>query len=116
VEIEAYRRRAEAAGVALVFEPLPAAPAWGLTEDEAARRLHVRAGGRVLAGMPAFRALWRATPGMGWLARLSAWPLVAPALGWSYDRIAAPLLHALHRRRLRRRGARPDSAGPGPAA
>lgn len=112
-EIAHYRRAAEArveAG-ALRFEPLAhgGAERHGLTPDEAARRLHVVRDGRTLRGMAAFRALWSEMPSHRWLARATGLPGLARATDWTYERVAAPLLHALHLRRERRRacGARP---------
>ena len=40
-EIDAYRRRAIREGLALQFDTLDHAADWGLTPDQAARRLHV---------------------------------------------------------------------------
>ena len=105
-EIALYRREAEARGVPLRFETLTegAPERLGLTRDEAARRLHVVRDGRLLSGLEAFRALWAALPRTAWLARLTGLPGLRGAAALLYDRAAAPLLHALHRRRERRRG------------
>lgn len=101
-EIALYRR--QAAG-AVGFDPLACAADWGLTEDQAARRLHVMQGGRVLSGFEAFRALWATVPGWAWAARLAGLPGVRSVLAFGYDRVAAPLLYRAHRRRqARRRG------------
>jgi predicted DCC family thiol-disulfide oxidoreductase YuxK len=105
-EIAVYRR---AAGDGVAFEPLSCAADWGLTEDQAARRLHVRQGGQVLSGVEAFRALWAAVPGWGWAARLAGLPAVRGLLALAYDRVAAPLLYRAHRRR-QARGAGPTSS------
>jgi predicted DCC family thiol-disulfide oxidoreductase YuxK len=75
---------------------------WGITDDQAARRLHVLYGGRLLSGLDAFRALWSAMPRYRWLARVSGLPLVRPVLALVYDRLAAPLLYRAHLRRQRR--------------
>ncbi|MBK5928199.1 thiol-disulfide oxidoreductase DCC family protein [Rhodobaculum claviforme] len=102
-EIEAYRRRAERLGAPLAFEDLNHADLsdWGLEPEAARRRLHVREDGRVLAGVPAFVALWRRLPGMVWLARLVSLPGVAWLAAGVYEHILAPALHALDRRRRR---------------
>jgi predicted DCC family thiol-disulfide oxidoreductase YuxK len=75
---------------------------WGLSPDAAVRRLHARAGGRVLAGLPAFRAVWAVLPGWRWLARATGLPGVRPLADALYERAAAPALYALHRRRVAR--------------
>jgi predicted DCC family thiol-disulfide oxidoreductase YuxK len=78
---------------------------FGISHDEAARRLHVVEGGRLLAGVDAFRALWRATPGFGWAARLAGLPGVRTAAEAVYERLLAPALYRRHLRRLHRAGA-----------
>ena len=102
IEIDAYRRRALAAGLPIRFDPLDRAKDWGLSPDQAARELHVWHEGRILSCLPAFRALWAAMPGWGWLARVTGWPVVRPLAEWTYGRIAAPLLYRAHLRRQRR--------------
>jgi predicted DCC family thiol-disulfide oxidoreductase YuxK len=104
VEIDAYRRRALAEGLPIRFDPLDRAEDWGLTRDQAARQLHVWQDGRVLSGLPAFRALWAAMPRWRWLARVTGWPVIRPVAGWLYAGIAAPLLYQAH---LRRQGRAP---------
>lgn len=101
-EIEAYRARALRDGLPLRFETLDQAAAWGLTPDQAARRLHVMQDGVLLSGLAAFRAVWAQMPHMAWAARVTGWPIVGPVAGWVYDRVLAPLLFAAHKRRSRR--------------
>ena len=101
-EVDHYRNRAQATGAPLAFDPLDRAEAWGLSEDQAARALHVRQGARVLSGLDAFRAIWADLPGWRWLARVTGWPVLRPVLGFIYDRIAAPLLYRAHLRRQAR--------------
>lgn len=103
-EIAAYRRQAEEAGVVLRFTDLHQTETadWGLTSEQATRRFHARQDGAIISGFPAFLALWRALPKMRWLARLLDRPVLRPMAAFGYDRIAAPILYALHRRRERR--------------
>lgn len=103
-EIDAYRRRAVADGLPIRFDGIDRAEDWGLTPDRAARQLHVWQDGRVLSGMPAFRALWSAMPRWRWLARVTDWPLVRQVTEVLYDRVAAPLLYRAHLRRQGNRG------------
>ncbi|MGB3556428.1 MAG: DUF393 domain-containing protein [Jannaschia sp.] len=107
-EIDHYRTRAARDGLPVRFDDLngPDRADWGIDADAAARRLHVLSDGEVLAGFPAFRALWGAMPRMRWLARLTGLPGIRQGLGWGYDRIGAPLLYRAHRRRVARREAR----------
>jgi predicted DCC family thiol-disulfide oxidoreductase YuxK len=76
---------------------------FGLSPDEAARRLHVVEEGRLLAGVDAFLALWRATPGFRWLAAFVGRPGVRQVAGAVYERILAPALYRQHLRRVRAR-------------
>lgn len=100
-EIAQYRKQAEAAGAALRFTDLHAADLqdWQLSADQATRRLHARCDGQIISGFPAFLILWRELPRMRWLARLMSLPLLRQFAELGYNRIAAPALYALHKRR-----------------
>lgn len=101
-EIAHYRKRAETAGAPLVFEDLNHADlgGWGLTPDQAKRRLHATLpDGQIVSGLPAFAAIWAALPGMGWLARVAMAPGLRQLADLLYNRVAAPWLY---RRQLRR--------------
>ncbi len=104
-EVEGYRRYAEARALPLQFDDMNTADlaALGLTPEDAARRLHVVRDGALLAGLPAFVALWGEMPRFRWLARLVSLPVVRPVAHATYERILAPLLYAMHRRRVARR-------------
>lgn len=104
-EVDSYRRMAEAARAPLRFADLNDTDlgALGLTPEAAARRLHVIENGRLVSGVDAFAALWREIPRLGWLARLVSLPIVRPVAHVAYERLAAPALYALHRRRERRK-------------
>jgi predicted DCC family thiol-disulfide oxidoreductase YuxK len=106
-EIAAYERAAARSGVALAFVPLGTADpvAWGIDAETARRRLHLRQNGAVVSGLPAFAALWEALPGTRWLARLVGLRPVRPLAGALYDRVLAPFLYALDRRRRARAAA-----------
>ena len=55
-------------------------------------RLHVvDEAGRLQIGSKAFSALWKLTPGQGWLARVSDLPMVRDLFRWSYNGFAALL-------------------------
>ena len=101
-EIAHYRKRAEAAGAPLVFEDLNHADlgGWGLTPDQAKRRLHATLpDGQIVSGLTAFAAIWSALPGMGWLARVAMAPGLRQLAELLYNRVAAPWLY---QRQLRR--------------
>ncbi len=105
-EIAAYRWLAARRGTALDFldASRPDAPlaALGLDADRAARRLHLLEGGRLLAGVEAFAALWDRLPGWRLLARAVRLPGVRRVADVAYEGILAPLLYRWHRRRLSR--------------
>ena len=103
-EVEGYRRYAEARALPLAFEDLGRADlaTLGLTPQDAARRLHVVRDGELLAGLPAFVALWEEMPRFRWLARTVSLPVVRPLATALYEGILAPLLYAMHRRRQAR--------------
>jgi predicted DCC family thiol-disulfide oxidoreductase YuxK len=106
-EIGHYAAHAGRHDLPMRFEDLNTADLarWGITDDQAARRLHVLHKGRLLSGLDAFRALWAAMPRYRWLARVSGLPIVRPLMALSYDHIAAPLVYRAHLRRRRRAGA-----------
>lgn len=101
-EIDGYRKAAARDGVPLRFDTVAEAEAWGLTPDQAARRLHVMQDGRLVSGVAAFRVIWAELPRWRWLARVAGWPGLRGLLDLVYDRIAAPLLYRAHLRRQRR--------------
>lgn len=102
IEIDAYARRATNLSLPIRFDSLDHAADWGLSPDDAARRLHVLHRGQLLSGLPAFRALWTELPHLRWLARVTGWPIVAPVAALVYDRVLAPLLYRAHLRRRAR--------------
>ncbi|MBS0123884.1 thiol-disulfide oxidoreductase DCC family protein [Thetidibacter halocola] len=79
---------------------------FGLTPADAARRFHVMRGGERFSGVAAFALLWEQIPRLRWLAALVRLPVVAPLSRVVYDRVLAPLLFAMHRRRERQGRAR----------
>jgi len=95
-EIRHYRKKAEATGAPLVFDDLNTADLsrWQLTPDQAKRRMHaLQPDGSLVSGIPAFAAIWRALPGMGWLAALVLTPGIRSLADFGYNRVAAPWLY-----------------------
>lgn len=67
--------------------------------EDIRRRLHATdAEGRLLVGADVAVAVWRATPGEGWLATLFGNPVALPLTRLAYDRFA-DLLYAWNRRK-----------------
>lgn len=75
---------------------------WGVSAEDAARRFHVRKGGQIYAGIPAFIVLWQQIPQTCWLARIVGLPGVHWVANKVYDYILAPVLYAMHRHRMSR--------------
>ena len=105
-EINAYQRYAAGRDLPMEFTDLNQADmaAYGLSRDQAARRLYVRRGDELLSGIPAFIALWREMPRYRWLARVGDLPCIRPLAAALYDHVAAPLIYGMHRRRMAKRG------------
>ena len=72
---------------------------FGATLADVRRRLHgVDADGRLHVGADCAIAIWRATPGDGWLARLVGLPGIHQISSFGYDRFA-DLLYAWNLRK-----------------
>lgn len=109
-EIDHYAAYADREALPLRFDDLNDATMladWGLDADTAARRLHVMKEGQLLAGIPAFIALWQDMPKYHWLARVVALPVVFQFACGAYDFVLAPLIYRWHLRRLRRSAVKP---------
>ena len=73
----------------------------GVVLEDIRRRLHATdAGGKLLVGADVAIAVWRATPGEGWLAAVFGNPAALPLTRLAYDRFA-DLLYAWNRRKGR---------------
>ncbi|WP_217575494.1 DCC1-like thiol-disulfide oxidoreductase family protein [Mesorhizobium sp. GbtcB19] len=80
------------------FEP-QALSAFGASLEDIRRRLHATDGeGRLLVGADVAIAVWRLTPGEGWLASLFGNVATLPLTRFAYDRFA-DLLYAWNRRK-----------------
>lgn len=75
--------------------------AHGASLEDIRRRLHATdEAGRLLVGADVAIAVWRLTPGEGWLAALAGNPVTRPVTRFVYDRFA-DLLYAWNRRKGR---------------
>lgn len=104
-EVDHYARLSDAQALPIRYDDLndlSKLDAWGITPDQAARRLHVRKDGEITAGIPAFIVLWREIPQMRWLAKLINLPVVHRIACWGYDYALAPLIYRWHLVRQRR--------------
>ena len=73
--------------------------AYGASIEDIRRRLHATDEvGQLLVGADVAIAVWRLTPGEGWLAALFGNPVMRPVMRFAYDRFA-DLLYAWNRRK-----------------
>ena len=73
----------------------------GASLEDIRRRLHATDDqGKLLVGADVALAVWRVTPGEGWLAALFGNPVALPLTRFAYDRFA-DLLYAWNRRKGR---------------
>ena len=103
-EIEHYKRLS---GDDLAYVEITAQTAadWGLSEDQAAKQLHVRRGAQISVGVEAFVAIWRQLPYFWILAPIVNLKPIKVVSSVIYRRFLAPLLFAAHKRRRWRGGA-----------
>tara|TARA_R110002126_G_scaffold10390_1_gene47341 strand:+ start:627 stop:1019 length:393 start_codon:yes stop_codon:yes gene_type:complete len=103
-EIDHYAEYSRDNGLPIRFDDLnsDALAGWGVSADDAAKRLHVRKNGQVYSGIPAFILLWQDMPRFRWLARVVSWPVVQPVTEVLYDRVLAPVLYRWHLARERK--------------
>ncbi|MEM1077763.1 MAG: DUF393 domain-containing protein [Pseudomonadota bacterium] len=111
-EITHYEHYSEYKSLSIGFEDLNQTDLnpWGLTQDQAARRLYLRKDGALLSGIPAFLVLWSDMPRYRWLARVIGLPGIRHLACVIYDHLLAPILY--HRQRHRYAGAEKSGKGP----
>jgi predicted DCC family thiol-disulfide oxidoreductase YuxK len=72
-----------------INEEPQALEAHGASLDDVRRRLHATdESGRLVVGADVAIAIWRLTPGEGWLASLFGNPVMLPVTRFAYDRFA----------------------------
>lgn len=106
-EIDHYRAYCAKQDLGIDYQDLNTADTarWGLSADQAARRLYLRRGDEMLSGIPAFLVLWSEMPRYRWLARLVGLPGLRHIAGWTYDYVLAPIIYRWHLRRKARQPA-----------
>ncbi|WP_299546895.1 thiol-disulfide oxidoreductase DCC family protein [uncultured Tateyamaria sp.] len=100
-EIDHYAKYSAGRALPIRFEDLNCVDMtdWGLSRDEAARRLYVLRGGQMYSGVPAFIVLWQDMPRYRWLARIVSLPGLHWLASKAYDHVLAPLIYQWHLRR-----------------
>lgn len=72
---------------------------WGLTEEQAVKQLHARSDGNVTVGVDAFVSVWKQLPYYRLLALVIGWRPIRYITDTVYQKVLAPLLFAMHKRR-----------------
>jgi predicted DCC family thiol-disulfide oxidoreductase YuxK len=108
-EIAHYQRLAAQGGASIAWCDISRDDAAlhraGADAETARRRLHViDEQGRVLAGVPAFAAIWVRLPRYRWLAGLVRQPVIGGIVAKLYEPVALLLYHLDRRRRRSRQG------------
>ena len=75
---------------------------WGLSESEAAEKLHARLDGKEMVGVDAFLAIWSRLPYYRILSRFVKMPPIKVVANIVYSRVLAPILFSLHRSRQKK--------------
>ena len=104
-EICHYREYATARGIDIGFDDLNRIDPslYGVSREEAAKRLHVLHQGNVISGVAAFVVIWRQLPRYEWLAKVACLPGIHLLSNLIYDHILAPILYVKHLSRQRKR-------------
>ncbi len=104
-EIKHYIHYTQKQGLPFVFEDLNGSDVseWGLTPDQAMRRMYVLHNGTLTSGIPAFLILWRNMPRYRLVARFIALPVIKQLAILIYDYVAAPLIYANAKRIAKRK-------------
>ncbi len=100
-EISHYATYAAQGNLAIRFDDLNACDLsrWGVSADQAARRLHVRKTGKIHVGVDAFIALWQDMPRYRLLAHIVGLPGILQLSRAVYDYALAPVIYRAHLRR-----------------
>ncbi|MFC3613967.1 thiol-disulfide oxidoreductase DCC family protein [Lutimaribacter marinistellae] len=103
-EIGHYRNHAEASDLPIRFDDLNTADLthWGLSRDDAAKRLYVVKNGEMRGGIDGFLLLWAEMPRYRWLGRVVGLPGVKQVASLTYDFVLAPAIYRWHRLRKQR--------------
>ncbi|MEY8841915.1 thiol-disulfide oxidoreductase DCC family protein [Cribrihabitans sp. XS_ASV171] len=103
-EIDHYRAHARAKALPIRFEDLNTADleTWGMSRDDAAKRLYVVQGNEMRGGIDGFLMLWAEMPRYRWLGRIVALPGLKQLAALLYDHVLAPAIYRWHKARKRR--------------
>ncbi|TNF20972.1 MAG: DUF393 domain-containing protein [Rhodobacteraceae bacterium] len=109
-EMRAYADYSQTSALPIAFDDLNRTDlaAWGVTEDQAARLLHVVHRGQLYVGAEAFLVLWEQMPRYRLLARIGRLPGIYHLASWVYTHVVARAIYARHKRRQARKTTLPN--------
>lgn len=95
LEIEHYKKYSLSEGIPVTYEDLNTTNLhkWGLSKDQAMRKLHVIKNRQLFVGVDAFIELWNDLPKYEKLSRFISHKYVYSIASFVYDRILAPILY-----------------------
>jgi predicted DCC family thiol-disulfide oxidoreductase YuxK len=100
-EISHYKKMSKGKIIFIPISP-ETVNAWGLSEDQAAQKLHARFNGVLLTGLDAFQAIWSKLPYYRSLGKITAVRPIKLMLNIIYTWVLAPFLFKLHKSRKKR--------------
>lgn len=113
-EMKHYKELAAKTGAPIAFKDLTkdqmALDAVGITEDAAARSLHVQmADGELVFGTESFNRIWDHLPRYRGAARIMRLPVIRHIASAGYDWVVAPIIYRLFYKRLKAQRARTET-------
>ena len=95
LEIKQYKKYSDTRLLDIEFEDLNDTDLdkWGVTKDEATKRMHVESNGKIYSGVDEFIKLWEEMPRYNILARLAKTPGLYEFGNILYDKVLAPALY-----------------------
>jgi len=112
-EMCSYEGYAQSQDLSIAFDDLNTVDLarWGVSEDQAARLLHVIHDGELFVGWDAFLVLWAQMPRYALAAKIGGWPIIRHVASWGYKHIVARVIYERHLRR-KSRGLNEKASGP----
>ena len=88
----------------ILYTPISSASltSWGLSESQAAEKLHARLDEKKMVGVDAFLEIWSRLPYYRILSKFVRMPPVKFVANIVYSKFLAPILYGLHRSRKKR--------------
>ena len=100
LEIHHYKNYTQKEDIHIEFEDLNITDLqkWGISKDEAMRRLYLIESDKLYSGIDAFIVLWKRMPKYKWLAKLFSRKIIYKIACFSYDNIISPVLYRINKK------------------